>query len=508
MNNNLLKHPRFLLKNEIDMKLIYKSMVFRSNYSIRAINLNTSTFYLSRADLVKIIFRVNGSFRYKSLTAHKAIAYFDYIMHNNNIEKNNIPLVALCCYILSAKFCENDPTIPEENKFIEIFSKLSNFQYNFTVNDVYKWEVICIKKLNYDLIRYTLYDFLHFYFVNGILLINDVQTSTNSERIKKFEKIYNKAREVIDYIVTNEGDFCFKKKNYVIAKNILKLAIDDVIGKGKYINVVDIINDEAYDDNSERGLEEIQTKVKQFYKKINSKPLHEQKIMNINIQVGKKFSSKKKKCLLISNSQTIGPSEKIKKGGQYKIINITKLNRTSHNKVNVSKMERSKNEMKNIIYIKPSIETDFYTRSISNDTIYNSKLVRTYAPSMKRNMKTYSQSNLINFAQNKPAYGKYEKYKPTSIDFFRTTSYTNYNTNISNYQYNSLDTFSTLSPTTRKNNNDLLEKTIQLFGGCFSDEKNRYKSNRNLSLYDHHFGHSQSTRHLYHSRGLSSQMIW
>ena len=114
MNNNLLKHPRFLLKNEIDMKLIYKSMIFRSNYSIRAINLNTSTFYLSRTDLVKIIFRVNGSFRYKSLTAHKAITYFDYIMHNNNIEKNNIPLIALCCYILSAKFCENDPTVPEE----------------------------------------------------------------------------------------------------------------------------------------------------------------------------------------------------------------------------------------------------------------------------------------------------------------------------------------------------------------------------------------------------------
>ena len=148
MNNNLLKHPRFLLKNEIDMKLIYKSMIFRSNYSIRAINLNTSTFYLSRTDIVKIIFRVNGSFRYKSLTAHKAITYFDYIMHNNNIEKNNIPLIALCCYILSAKFCENDPTIPEESKFIEVFTKFSNFQYNFTVNDVYKWKVFCSKKLN------------------------------------------------------------------------------------------------------------------------------------------------------------------------------------------------------------------------------------------------------------------------------------------------------------------------------------------------------------------------
>ena len=29
-----------------------------------------------------------------------------------------------------------------------------------------------------------------------------------------------------------------------------------------------------------------------------------------------------------------------------------------------------------------------------------------------------------------------------------------------------------------------------------------YKNNRNLSLYDHQFEHSQSTRHLYHSRGL------
>ena len=506
MNNNLLKHPRFLLKNEIDMKLIYKSMIFRSNYSIRAINLNTSTFYLSRTDIVKIIFRVNGSFRYKSLTAHKAITYFDYIMHNNNIEKNNIPLIALCCYILSAKFCENDPTIPEESKFIEVFTKFSNFQYNFTVNDVYKWEVFCIKKLNYDLIRYTLYDFLHFYFVNGILLVNDVQTLTNSERIKKLEKIYNKAREVIDYIMTNEGDFCFKKKNYVIAKNILKFAMEDVLGKGNYINVVDIIYNEAYDDNSERGLEEIQTKVKQFYKKVNSKSLTEQKIMNINIQVGKKVSSKRKKCLLISNDQVMWPTEKNKKRIQYKIINIIKLSRTSRNKDNVSKIDRSKNEMKNIIYVKPSIETEFYKRSVSNDTIDNSKLVHSYAPSSKEKMKTYCQSNLINFSQSKPIYGQYEKYRPGSIDFFQTTSYTNYNTNISNYQYNSLDTLSTLSPTSKKNNNDLLEKTIQLFGGCFSEEKSRYKNNRNLSLYEHHFEHSQSTRHLYHSRGLCDQL--
>ena len=92
-------------------------MLIRSNYTIKIFNNNNSSFIYSRNECVKYIFSMNSSFHYKSLTAYKAIFYFDYIMNNNTIDKENIPIIALCCYILSVKFCENDPLIPNTIKY-------------------------------------------------------------------------------------------------------------------------------------------------------------------------------------------------------------------------------------------------------------------------------------------------------------------------------------------------------------------------------------------------------
>ena len=83
MNKKLLKHPRFEYLPEIDIQSIYKSMLIRSNYTIKIFNNNNSSFIYSRNECVKYIFSMNSSFHYKSLTAYKAIFYCAYIMNNN-----------------------------------------------------------------------------------------------------------------------------------------------------------------------------------------------------------------------------------------------------------------------------------------------------------------------------------------------------------------------------------------------------------------------------------------
>ena len=67
-------------------------MLIRSNYTIKIFNNNNSSFIYSRNECVKYIFSMNSSFHYKSLTAYKAIFYFDYIMNNNTIDKENIDI--------------------------------------------------------------------------------------------------------------------------------------------------------------------------------------------------------------------------------------------------------------------------------------------------------------------------------------------------------------------------------------------------------------------------------
>ena len=482
MNKKLLKHPRFEYLPEIDIQSIYKSMLIRSNYTIKIFNNNNSSFIYSRNECVKYIFSMNSSFHYKSLTAYKAIFYFDYIMNNNTIDKENIPIIALCCYILSVKFCENDPLIPNTIKFLELYKRVTKYKCIIPLCEIYKWEVFCINKLHYDLIKYTLYDFVYFYFVHGIVLSDDLKDLTEKEKTKKLEKIYNKAREVIDYIVINEGEFCFKKKNYVIAKNALRCAIEDVVGKEKYTNVIDIIYTEAYDDNSERDIEEIHHKVMKIYQKINNK-IHkftEKKILNINIQVNTTKHNKKKIDFTSMEKKTSTPKVK---SSQYKIVNIIKFNKKSNNNSNLLKVNQNKVELSNIIYTKPSIDYN------SNRTSLNTSKVDSFI-----HIKGQSQSNLLYFFHNKPMSKPLLQYKSNSIEVPQST--------ISSYNYN-FETFSTLSPTP-KSKNTLLEKTIQIFNGCFSEDKKYPRQSSTLSLYNHPYEKSSRTRHLYQ---LSNNLI-
>ena len=302
---------------------------------------------------------------------------------------------------------------------------------------------------------------------------------TEKEKTKKLEKIYNKAREVIDYIVINEGEFCFKKKNYVIAKNALRCAIEDVIGKDKYTNVIDIIYTEAYDDNSERDIEEIHHKVMKIYQKLNYKmnKFTEKKILNINIQVNTTKHTKKKIDFVSIDKKISTPKTKL---SQYKIVNIIKFNKKSNNNSNLFKVNKNKVDLSNMIYTKPSI--DYH----SNRTSLNTSKVDSFIQS-NIHLKGQSQSNLLYFSQNKPMSKPLLQYKSNSIEIPQST--------ISSYNYN-FDTYSTLSPTP-KSNNTLLEKTIQIFNGCFSEDKKCPRQNSTLSLYNHPFEKSYSTRHLY-----------
>lgn len=316
MTLRLIKHPKFLYRPEINIKAVFKEMTRQKVQRIPS-NLNFKNYRENRNEFIKYILSMNGIFRFKTLTAYKAIFYLDFIMFQNEIEKKYFPAITLSCYILSTKYCENDPNVPSVRKFCEVFYKVSKKFYLTTI-DINKSEVFCLAKLGFDLHRYTLYDFVSFCFVHGILEEN-FDKSNLSTKIKKLEKIYNKAREIIDYLLLVQGEFVFENSTFIISKTVLKVVVENLIGK-EHSKKIDRIY--PNDPVSSCVIDNILKNIKIVYDKFNSK---KQKISRVFSDQNIKSASKTS-----MNQNTIHVAKE--SNAPYKIIKIVKCENQGKNK--------------------------------------------------------------------------------------------------------------------------------------------------------------------------------
>ena len=234
---NIYIHPKLKNNIEIENYKIYETMKINSiliNDINSQLNENLITYYKAyRKTFIKNIFELNKKFKYKSSIIFKTIIYMDFILFNNTYNNpKQIEIISLCCFILACKYIELDKNIPKINKFIEIYNTIINKQ-NYNFKDIIEYEVICLKLLNYNLCYYTLYDFVNYYFSNGILLMNKNNNIIEEEKIllKYTEEIYNKCRLFIDYLIIYEGELLKNFYSYLIAKLSIKIIIESYLNE-------------------------------------------------------------------------------------------------------------------------------------------------------------------------------------------------------------------------------------------------------------------------------------
>ena len=265
-NEFLTKHIKYNYPCELSPITLCQEMI-SSNSQIplntRQINVSkiTKIYFEKRKEIKNLLKNMNTGLDNNSSTYFLALLYADLIFQNYSLEEifpnenstsrynsssssqqkifplKHCLLISVCCLIVASKFNEKDPHVPDLNSFIRIYNQNSKFYFIFSIDEFRNTEVKIIKLLKYKLNFYSLYQFITFFFANGILFEKNFSQSYLAKKYKYsekkiLEKIYVKSRELLDLMIDDYDKYFLLfngKDNYVTAIEILTWAIESVL---------------------------------------------------------------------------------------------------------------------------------------------------------------------------------------------------------------------------------------------------------------------------------------
>ena len=265
-------------------KLKYRPVSVTANYNIE----NHRKYLESKKIGINKIKYLTNNFGLKSNVYYKAINCMNQIFLEKEITIENIENIASLCVLLVAEF--NDCCLPSvaeefitknENDILyhshskneyernkkdnnnELIKNKKNLLKLFhyikkNVNNYKYWQIICLKNLNYDLGKYSAYDYLILFFQLGIFFCKE---KINTIDLLKY------CINILDFITNNKKSCEYSQ--YTLAMSIIKTALDNNVffdkdvfkyiygvdlSKKKYINcsnmIKNIINFSCSLDNS------------------------------------------------------------------------------------------------------------------------------------------------------------------------------------------------------------------------------------------------------------------
>ena len=149
-----------------------------------------------RPKLLSYIKKQCISYKLSTKTYYLSIIYLDIL--SQKINNNNIYLLeiyATCCFILAMKFIEIDPPCPDYTSFKGIEDKNT-----ISSRDLFKYEIIIVKQLDYHLDIVTAYDVLGILFMCGI-----ISEEEEEGKPKEFVRnVYNYSKKIVDRAIEND----------------------------------------------------------------------------------------------------------------------------------------------------------------------------------------------------------------------------------------------------------------------------------------------------------------
>ena len=267
-----------VLINGIDFSSLKNKIYFNRRKQLKSlmksinsyIDFNSQTYFLA-------LYYIDLIFTHKDLEkiffSHFSL-WHQYPIQNIDLQMSNYVLLSLACLIIAAKFNENDSNIPTMSSFLRLLYEFSKKKYIFSLEYLYRAEVIVLKILKYKLNYYTIYHYLIFFFTHGIVLKKTIQRSKilnkkYSER-KILEKIYIKVRELLDESIETEKyyNYYFGKYNYEIVVVILLWCTEQILEEkiGDDENIFKLIFGINIEPNKKKEiydiLEELYSKIK------------------------------------------------------------------------------------------------------------------------------------------------------------------------------------------------------------------------------------------------------
>lgn len=147
----------YVIKIKDIIPLQFYKQLLEQKIVINSDHIEISTWYTSnREHCVEYLQKLSNSFQLKDNTFFNALSYADMLMRNSEkMTKKEYDLKIISSLLLASKYVENEAYDLDLNEFISLEN---DFLYN--KNDIKKYEVKCLKELEYELSEPTVYDFL------------------------------------------------------------------------------------------------------------------------------------------------------------------------------------------------------------------------------------------------------------------------------------------------------------------------------------------------------------
>ena len=333
------------------------------NYSNSSYN---KEFLNVRTDLFKTLQKITMKMGFKSQTYFLSIYYLDIIIMKKRKINFNLYKLALGSLCISAKFCENDPNVPQLQYFIRAYNNTMGHKNIISMSDLMYTEVLICKLLNYKLNYYTMYDFNSFFFCHGILKfeqIKEMENEFNKNIENKNNKIKNNELNINTFFVKNILGKIYKRSRDYLDQMI---NIDKISLKYSplYINILiikksigDILKNE-FEKNCEKDEEKKEKFIKKNY-------VYFREIMNDFYKID--YESKEQYKQLIRDEEI----QKIIKENKNKNDNNKEINNNENNDDKIEKNKKFNNSTTNGFYKRLKIPTNNDLSNISNTKKFN-----------------------------------------------------------------------------------------------------------------------------------------
>ena len=151
-------------------------------------------------------------FSFPKIIFYKALYNLDFIYLNNNLPVEMIEKNSLICLYLTLKF--NERCI-NNNLF-----DFTNFKSNILKIEFFKQsEILCLKCLDYDLGKYSTFDYINLFFSLGVIYSNKIKGNID------INKLYYTCLNYLDYVIEDNNSLNFS--SYILALSIIKFVLEN-----------------------------------------------------------------------------------------------------------------------------------------------------------------------------------------------------------------------------------------------------------------------------------------
>ena len=209
-NIPLLSIPSMTTKN---LSLNPFELKFRPfMFNIKEQNSNKIQYLKNRKNIINFLKIQSNFFSFPKIIFYKALSNLDFIYLNNNLPVEMIEKNSLICLYLTLKF--NERCI--NNNLLDF----TNFKSNIINIEFFKQsEILCLKCLDYDLGKYSTFDYINLFFSLGIIYSNQIKRNID------INKLYYTCLNYLDFIIEDNNSLNFS--SYILALSIIKFVIEN-----------------------------------------------------------------------------------------------------------------------------------------------------------------------------------------------------------------------------------------------------------------------------------------